>query len=222
MKPKILVVDDNPTIREILGDVILGPNGYEWQPACDGQQGLSMAITFQPDLILLDVNMPRMDGIELLRALRKTACKAPVILVTADADLMVALDALRLGVKDYVLKPFTAEEVLDAIVRALKQQRMENERQELSNQLAAAEAVRQTTATLAHHINNSLMSLGGSLFLLLETARQNGIDQESLALIQSGLKDAREIARVLKALQKTVKLRRIPYYSGDVILETKG
>ena len=221
MNANILVVDDNADIRAILRD-ILESAGFHWIPASDGEYGLEIAFQRCPDLILLDVNMPRMNGIEMLRALRKTVCHAPVILVTADADFQVALDAFRLGVRDYIIKPFTPEEVLQTVTRVLENTHLEKAKIQLMRQLVEAEAVRQTTATLAHHINNSLMSLGGSLYLLLESAEHDNYPKDILKLIRSGLEDAREIARVLRYLQNTTNVQKTPYFDDIMMLETNA
>jgi two-component system NtrC family sensor kinase len=119
----ILVVDDSEQIREFLIEYILLPAGYKVFFATDGEVGLEMALEHQPDLIMTDMSMPRMTGLELLSALRDKNCQAPVIFMTLHGSEGIAVEAFRLGVKDYLTKPFTIEEAEWAINRSLKEVR---------------------------------------------------------------------------------------------------
>ena len=97
-----------------------------------------MALRERPDLILLDLQLPKMDGMEVLRDLRKRQMYFPVVLVTAWRTEKLVLDALRLGVKDYITKPFTMHDMLDAVHRALTEGRLRRERDTLIKQLQAS------------------------------------------------------------------------------------
>jgi len=136
-RERVLVIDDSADIRSFLQDMVLGPRGYIVTTATDGQSGLEAALAQKPDLILLDVNMPRMTGLEVLEALRERGFAAPVILMTFYGSENIAVQAFRLGVRDYVRKPFEVEEVLDAIDRALTESRLRYEREHLMRELAA-------------------------------------------------------------------------------------
>jgi DNA-binding response OmpR family regulator len=105
----ILVVDDSLEIARVLDEYMLTPQGYKVLHAGNGQKGLAQAIAHNPDLILLDMNMPRMSGIEMLEQLRQTDYKAPVIFMTMHGSERVAVDAFRLGVSNYLIKPFAPE-----------------------------------------------------------------------------------------------------------------
>jgi two-component system NtrC family sensor kinase len=135
---RILVIDDSEAIRGILRDMILGPQGYEVTTAQDGQQGIDYALKEHPDLILSDVSMPRMDGIEVLRRLRDAHYEWPVILMTFHGSEEIAVQAFRLGVRDYIRKPFTVEEVLTCVERALVESRLRREREALLKRLEVA------------------------------------------------------------------------------------
>ncbi len=114
---RVLIIDDSKTMRNIvkgsLGD--LGVTATE--EAGDGQDGLAKAVTFIPDVILCDWNMPIMDGITFVREYRATGRKTPIIMVTTEAEKSRVLDAIKAGVNNYVVKPFTKES-LAKIVRA--------------------------------------------------------------------------------------------------------
>ena len=105
--PRILVVDDNPTNLEVLC-VRLNSQGYEVVTAVDGEDALVRARELEPDLVLLDVMMPKLDGISVLKELKRdtTLRFIPVILVTAKADTRDVVNGLEAGGDDYLTKPF--------------------------------------------------------------------------------------------------------------------
>jgi two-component system, response regulator, stage 0 sporulation protein F len=102
---RILIVDDEPSVREVLAEYFT-EHGYDVSSAQGGAEALGLLKTFRPDLVLLDVRMPGLDGVETLRRLRETAPGIAVIMVTANEDVDVARDTLKLGALDYVAKPF--------------------------------------------------------------------------------------------------------------------
>ena len=113
MIPKILSIDDSRTIRLLLAR-LFRPFECEWLEASNGEEGLSVAAKARPDLIILDYNMPGMDGITLLRHLRADALlkRTPVMMLTAEAGMENMATVARLGVRDYVTKPFREEDLL--------------------------------------------------------------------------------------------------------------
>lgn len=113
---KILIVDDEPNIVQTLQDR-LEMNEYEVVTACNGQEGLEQAIQEQPDVILLDVIMPVMDGHEMLEALRKQpGCDdISVIMLTARSQTQDIARANSCGIEDYIVKPFDLSELLEKI-----------------------------------------------------------------------------------------------------------
>jgi DNA-binding response OmpR family regulator len=115
-KKKILVVDDEPNILMSI-EFILEMEGYEVHTARDGDEALDVAERVRPDLILLDVNMPRKDGYEVCRMLRKREDLAgmKVIMLTAKGQTLEMKKGLEVGADEYVTKPFGAEELLGKI-----------------------------------------------------------------------------------------------------------
>ncbi len=115
----VLIVEDRREHIVFLANQVLKPNGYQVMTAMDGQRGLKRILNEKPDLVILDLNMPKMDGLELLAALREHQVSIPVILTTFYGSEQVAQRALQLGAAAYVVKPFTAEEMLRTIQKAL-------------------------------------------------------------------------------------------------------
>ena len=116
---RLLVVDDEPNIRELLS-ASLRFAGFEVATAADGQQALSVAAEFRPDLMVLDVMMPGLDGFGVVRRLRQGGTHTPVLFLTARDAAEDKVSGLTLGGDDYVTKPFSLDEVLARIRAVLR------------------------------------------------------------------------------------------------------
>lgn len=119
----ILVVDDDDGIRRSLNK-ILSYEGYEVTQASNGSQGVNLALQEEPDLILLDIKMPRMDGIEVLETLLKQGTKAPVVMISGHATVTTAVEATKLGAFDFMEKPLDRERLLITIRNALEKKEL--------------------------------------------------------------------------------------------------
>lgn len=115
--PRILIIEDEAPMRTALKDVIEN-EGYRAITAADGESGLKRAMEEKPDLILLDVMMPRLDGYEVCAELRRLANPVPILMLTAKGQVEDRVSGLDAGADDYLVKPFSTEELL-ARVRAL-------------------------------------------------------------------------------------------------------
>ena len=116
---KILIVDDEAGVRELLKDA-LKLAGFDTHVANDGMSALTALRSFTPDIMIIDINMPLMDGFELVERLRKNGNEVPVLMLSARADRVDVTRGLTLGADDYVVKPFGLEELvlrLKAILR---------------------------------------------------------------------------------------------------------
>ena len=120
MPDRILIVEDEEKLARFL-ELELVHEGYQVQKAYDGRTGLEMAETGEHDLLLLDVMLPGMNGLELLRRLRKSR-STPVIMLTARDQVMDKVAGLDMGADDYITKPFQIEELLARIRAALRKQ----------------------------------------------------------------------------------------------------
>ncbi|MEZ4837100.1 MAG: response regulator [Caldilineaceae bacterium] len=121
---KILIIDDEATIRRLLS-VLLKRNGHEVLEAADGETGVETANNHQPDIILLDIMMPRVDGFETLRRLRANpnTAEIPVIFVSAKSQVEDRVEGLRLGADDYVVKPADPTELMMRIEAVMNRSR---------------------------------------------------------------------------------------------------
>src|SRR5215470_15471134 len=160
---RILVVDDSKENREFIIDYILKPNGYEPVEARDGVEGMELARKISPDLMLLDLQMPRLDGTGVLTALRRENLAIPVILMTFHGSEEIAIEVFRLGVRDYVKKPYTPEEMLEAIENNLTETRLRKEKEALTSRLLNAN--RELHSRIKEL--NTLYSIGKSVTSLL-------------------------------------------------------
>ena len=114
---RILIIEDERPMRAALADALEG-EGYRVLTAADGEEGLARALSETPDLILLDLMMPRLDGYALCAELRQRANTVPILILTAKGRLEDRVKGLDLGADDYLVKPFSTEELL-ARVRAV-------------------------------------------------------------------------------------------------------
>jgi two-component system, NtrC family, response regulator AtoC len=123
---RVLVVDDEANTRRVL-EIMLQKMGHETRAACNGQEALALAQRESFDLVLTDLRMPGMDGLALLDALRTQKVETPVILLTAYGTVESAVQAMKSGAYDYILRPFDVEAVERTITRALTTERTRRE-----------------------------------------------------------------------------------------------
>jgi two-component system, NtrC family, nitrogen regulation response regulator NtrX len=129
-KPRILVIDDESAIRDSLR-MTLEYEGYDFLGAATGQEGLALAEREAPDLVLLDVKMPGMDGIEVLERLRTMNEALPVVVVSGHGTISTAVEATKKGAFDFIEKPFASERVLVSLRNALDQRQLRDENRSL-------------------------------------------------------------------------------------------
>ncbi|MFS1513189.1 response regulator [Chengkuizengella sp. SCS-71B] len=119
MANKILIVDDAAFMRMMIKD-ILSKNGFEViGEAIDGSQAVEKYRDLQPDLVTMDITMPEMDGIEALKQIKKMDPNSKVIMCSAMGQQAMVIDAIQAGAKDFIVKPFQADRVIEAIKKTL-------------------------------------------------------------------------------------------------------
>ena len=126
MAERILVIEDDPSILRGL-QLNLGMEGYTVRSAMDGETGLQLARTERPDLVVLDIMLPRMDGLAVLREIRRDDPELPVLILSAKGQESDKVAGLHLGADDYLVKPFGLKELLARIDALLRRRRARGE-----------------------------------------------------------------------------------------------
>ncbi|MEE8111572.1 MAG: response regulator, partial [Acidobacteriota bacterium] len=134
MPEKLLIVDDEQGMRDLLS-IMLRKQGYEVDVAESGEEAISRVTREEYDLLVTDISMPGLDGLTVLRRVREIAPELPTILITAYASTESAIEALKLGAYDYIVKPFDVEEFKIVISHTLERKRLEKENRFLREEL---------------------------------------------------------------------------------------
>lgn len=116
----ILLVDDSRTIRNIAKNTLKSMGHSEFMEAADGLEALARIKERKPDLMLVDWNMPNMDGLTLIQKVRETDKSTPIIMVTTEAEKSRIIAAIKAGVNNYVVKPFTTDSLAEKIDQTLQ------------------------------------------------------------------------------------------------------
>src|SRR5512143_1705313 len=135
----ILIIDDEASLRQTMAR-ILQRAGYEVTTAATGQEGLALTSEQAFDLIYLDIRMPDVSGLELLKTIHAKLPDLPVILFTAQPDLNSAVEALRRGATDYLLKPLKPQAVIERTQAILVNKQVERRKREIQRQIEALQA----------------------------------------------------------------------------------
>ena len=135
----ILIIDDEASLRQTMAR-ILQRSGYEVTTASNGKEGLALVSEHPFDLLYLDIRMPDINGLELLKTIHTKFPDLPIILFTAQPDLNSAVEALRRGATDYLLKPLKPQTVIDRTQMILVDKQKERRKRELQRQIEALQA----------------------------------------------------------------------------------
>ena len=225
---RILIVDDEDSIREVVSSM-LSSSGFVCTQAQSGREALALLQSGEEfELMLSDMMMPVMDGEALLAATKERFPDIPVVMVTAMHDISIALNAIRNGAYDYLLKPFDREQLLATVRRALENRRLKLENRKYQTELeslvtARTEQVRQALASLERSYDITLEALGDALDLkdaeteghckrvtafTIAIARAIGLSSEQIRVIARGafLHDIGKMAIPDAILRKPGKL----------------
>jgi DNA-binding NtrC family response regulator len=193
-RPRALVVDDDPGVRYTLRE-ILESEGLEVQEAEDGVQALEKLEPFQPDLVLADLRMPRMDGMELLRRIGTGPAAPRVVLVTAHGSERQAVEAIKAGAWDYFRKPFEPEELLAVVHRATEAARLRAQNERLAGELALSRTMIFDSPAMSRLA--ALVARVGprDVAVLLTGESGTGKERVAEALVQASRRAARPFVR---------------------------
>jgi putative nucleotidyltransferase with HDIG domain len=224
---RVLVVDDEPPVRTMIASA-LERRGYAVEQACDGRDALEALELNTFNLVLTDIVMHDVNGIALLERIHALQPNLPVVMVTAVHDISVAIDSMRRGAYDYLLKPFEREQLLSTVERALSHRQALEETQNYHQSLeemvrARTEMLRHAMEDLEHSYDVTLEALGDALDLkdseteghskrvtayAIALARAMGIPPEEIKIIARGafLHDIGKMAIPDEILRKPGKL----------------
>jgi diguanylate cyclase (GGDEF)-like protein len=220
---RILIADDDVINVEFLRDSLLTPAGYTTLCASDGEEALRLALDQEPDLLLLDLQMPKMDGLQVLEALRREGRHIPTIIITAHGSESVAVQAFRLGVRDYFPKPFRVAEIMQAVDRSLVEARLRREKEELTAEVQSVNRQleqRVRELSILYSISksvSSLLDLDKLLIRIVEAARYlTSAEKVSLYLLDQRTQEVH-----LRATQSSGdrRVRRAKRKGGDTVVK---
>ena len=210
---KILLVEDEEYQLRSLKIFLKNETKYEIFTAVNGKEAIEIIDSEDIDLILTDLKMPGIGGIELSEYVRNKSLDIPVIAMTAFVSLNSAIDALKLGVYDYLIKPYELDMVLIVINRAIERIRLTkkaNESQKLS-------VITEAAVTLSNEIDNLLTGIMGNLELLLHDFPD---DKEKVKKeMKIALEHSQKIAEVVRKFQEVNKSVKTEYSSKHPILD---
>src|SRR5690554_2181321 len=141
----VLIIDDEPGLRHTVS-LILGEEGYEVATASDGEEGFAKAIELKPDIILCDVRMPRLNGLEFLERYKAQDGQAMVIVMTAYGGMDLAIQAMKKGAYDYIPKPFSPDQIVLALKKAEERESLRQEVTRLREEVAIERRYREIIA----------------------------------------------------------------------------
>lgn len=176
-RSRVLVVDDEKFIRDILAD-FLSIEGYDVSTAADGVEAFEALSTSRYDLVISDLKMPRMGGIELLEAIPQISPNTLTVIMTGFGTVETAIDAMKRGAYDYVLKPFKIEEVIHIVQRGIEKQRLAAENMRLKEAVSLYSASEAIAASL-------------SLEEVLDTVGRTAIQEINADFVMAWLEDAK-------------------------------
>ncbi len=135
MKPTILIIDDDTSLRRVL-EYNLREAGYGVAAAASGEEGLRLFTEAEPSLVISDMKMPGMDGMQVLKSIKERSPETPVIMITAFGSVDMAVEAMKAGAYDYITKPFNRDELRLTVAKALQFSSLSQENRQLKSQLA--------------------------------------------------------------------------------------
>ena len=214
---RILVIDDEPGIRKML-DLELSAEGFVVFTAESGISGIELFTKERPDLVMTDIKMPGMDGIEVLKHLKEMSPDVEVIVITGHGDMETAIQALQLDAGDFVTKPFVGESLSVAIKRARDRIRLKSELAEYHHELEAKvekatrklleterlATIGRTVASVAHSVKNMLAGLRGGAYMVEQGALQKNerLSEQGLEMLNRNIKQVKSFVSDLLTLSK--------------------
>jgi DNA-binding response OmpR family regulator len=182
---KILIVDDSKNIRITIQHLLENEN-HEFDIAMNGEEALDKILTNEFDLVFLDIRMPTLDGMEVLREIRKKGNKTPVVILSAYGTVDNAVEAMKLGVVDFMTKPFTPAEIRELLQSFEKREAFDEEEEEPEKELSLAELEQYVKRLISSEKYEKAMDI---LKKYLEKYQDSGIIYYYLGLLSESRED---------------------------------
>lgn len=238
---KVLVIDDERPILKML-DLYLSSEGYEVLTADNGEKALEIFEKQHPKLVLTDIKMPGMDGIEVLRKIKEMDSQVEVIVITGHGDMDTAINALKYGASDFIAKPLRDEVLMVSLERAkkkvamseqlqdytenleLKAEQYKQELEKAQDEMIKAErlaSIGETVASLAHYIKNISTGMGGGMYMVHSGIAKEKPDliEEGWAMFQRNLERVSDLVLDLLRYARQKKPQRAPYGINEIVSE---
>ncbi|MCF8033359.1 MAG: hybrid sensor histidine kinase/response regulator [Desulfarculaceae bacterium] len=231
---RLLLIDDEAGIRRMMS-LSLAADGYEVATAASGAEGLEIFGEQKPELVLTDIKMPGMDGIEVLKRIKQISPDTEVIIITGHGDLDVAIKSLQLQASDFVTKPINDQALAVALKRASERLALKAElrsyTEELEERVAEATAkvvanerlaaVGQTVSALVHSIKNMLAGLKGGTYMVSQglAKEQPNLSNEGLEMLGRNIGRVQELIKDLLSISKPRAPEKAPVDLSEVVKE---
>ncbi|MBN1383323.1 MAG: response regulator [Elusimicrobia bacterium] len=215
-KERILVIDDEKPILEFCRK-ILRKNGYDVEIAEGGEEGLKKVKDDTFDLIILDWHMPNVNGIEVLRNVKKDYPKVEVIMMTAYGTIASAVEAMKAGAYDYLVKPFEITDLISVVQRCLEKRRLKEEVEKLKEMVSVHTTIRNMIVTLNHEMNQPLTVLQSTIQLMMErTIKGERPNQEAMKKAE---KQCKRLSEILQKISKIKQIKTKEYIKGTDMVD---
>jgi len=214
---RILIVDDDPNVSLLIRLTLSRNGSFDLQTAANGEEALRVASEFHPDLMLLDLMMPGIDGMEVCRRVKadENLRNISVIMVTAKREPGDIIKGMDLGADDYISKPFNPEELL-ARVRVHLRIRVLEQKSTAHREL---EAVLKMALTMQHEINNPLTGILGNSEILRDWKNLAPGDVEKCIDVIN--QSARRIRDIVHQMSKVTTVVSAPYLAGKEMIDIR-
>jgi two-component system, sensor histidine kinase and response regulator len=204
---KVLIVDDTPANIDVLHEVLKG-HGYQIAMAMNGKQALINVFQFKPDLILLDVMMPELNGYETCTRLKSNeqTKNIPIIFITAKAEHGDIVKGFALGAVDYIIKPFQHEEVISRVKTHTQLREMIKKNEQLVTQLKGSISSSNETQKKDIEVSASFSRMSQDLRAPLNSILESALSLEQSQTIKEKNKDKNTVAQIIKASKHSLAL----------------
>ncbi|MCB2188457.1 MAG: hybrid sensor histidine kinase/response regulator [Deltaproteobacteria bacterium] len=234
---QLLLIDDEPGIRRLMA-LDLTADGYEVQTAEDGASGLAVFQAWRPSVVITDLKMPGVDGLEVLKRVKEDAPDTEVIVITGHGDLDLAIESLRLHAGDFITKPINHRALEVALARAQERLGLKaelaaytrdlEERVALATSQALASqrlaAVGEAVASLVHSLKNMCSGMRGGVYLVEQGRKESNEDHldTGLAMLNRNLKRIKILVANMLSLSKPREPDLAPLKAEDLAAEVMG